>query len=257
MNALRPRDRAPAAPQGMISLDLPDVELIFDEDGKVVDAEPEDDAYTHKLIEMFMVEANEALARLFEKLGVPLIRRIHPDPVPGDVEHLQKAAMVAGFKIPKSPDARGDAGAARRDARHARGPGGAHGGAAHADQGGVLARRSSGTSRWRAGRTPTSPARSGATPTSPCTARLAQYLKLTEERDRSPRARTSEKAQAGQELGNQKDCPDEATGHIGRRLHADRAERRPTPSASSASSSSSSSSPRSTSATSCRASSRG
>jgi ribonuclease R len=89
--------------QGMISLDLPDVNLIFDEDGKVVDAEQEDDAYTHKLIEMFMVEANEVVARLFEKLGVPLIRRIHPDPVPGDVDHLQKAANVAGYKIPKSP----------------------------------------------------------------------------------------------------------------------------------------------------------
>ena len=89
--------------QGMISLDLPDVNLIFDEDGKVVDAEQEDDAYTHKLIEMFMVEANEVVARLFEKLGVPLIRRIHPDPVPGNIEHLQKAATVAGYKIPKSP----------------------------------------------------------------------------------------------------------------------------------------------------------
>ena len=89
--------------QGMISLDLPDVNLIFDEDGKVVDAEQEDDAYTHKLIEMFMVEANEVVARLFEKLGVPVIRRIHPDPVPGDVDHLQKAANVAGYKIPKAP----------------------------------------------------------------------------------------------------------------------------------------------------------
>ncbi|MAY75431.1 MAG: hypothetical protein CMJ31_12105, partial [Phycisphaerae bacterium] len=89
--------------QGMISLDLPDVELIFDEDGKVVDGQPEDDAYTHKLIEMFMVEANEVVARLFEDLGVPLIRRIHPEPMPNDVDHLQKAANVAGFKIPKSP----------------------------------------------------------------------------------------------------------------------------------------------------------
>ncbi|MEM0983567.1 MAG: VacB/RNase II family 3'-5' exoribonuclease [Planctomycetota bacterium] len=88
---------------GMISLDLPDVELVFDEDGRVIDAEQEDDAYTHTLIEMFMVEANECVARLFEQLQVPLIRRIHPEPVPGEVDHLQKAANVAGFKIPKSP----------------------------------------------------------------------------------------------------------------------------------------------------------
>lgn len=103
MNALARTIEARRHKQGMISLDLPDVNLIFDENGNVIDAEQEDDAYTHKLIEMFMVEANEVIARLFERLGVPLIRRIHPEPVPGEVEHLQKAATVAGFKIPKSP----------------------------------------------------------------------------------------------------------------------------------------------------------
>jgi len=88
---------------GMIVLDLPDVVLIYDEHGHVVDAEREDDAFTHKLIEMFMVEANEVLARLFEGLKVPLLRRIHPDPVPGDVDKMRQTAMVAGFKIPKNP----------------------------------------------------------------------------------------------------------------------------------------------------------
>lgn len=89
--------------RGMIVLDLPEVVLIYDENGRVIDAEKEDDAFTHKLIEMLMVEANEVLARLFENLGVPLLRRIHPDPVPGDVDGVRKAAMVAGFKVPKNP----------------------------------------------------------------------------------------------------------------------------------------------------------
>ncbi|PHQ79399.1 MAG: hypothetical protein COB69_08085, partial [Phycisphaera sp.] len=89
--------------EGMITLELPDAELIFDENGHVVDAEPEDDAYTHRLIEMFMVEANEVLGRLFERLEVPLLRRIHAEPVPGDKENMQQSAMVAGFKIPASP----------------------------------------------------------------------------------------------------------------------------------------------------------
>lgn len=89
--------------QGMIVLDLPEVVLIYDDKGHVIDAEREDDAFTHKLIEMFMVEANEVLGRLFEDLGVPLLRRIHPEPTPGDVDEMRKAATVAGFKIPKSP----------------------------------------------------------------------------------------------------------------------------------------------------------
>jgi ribonuclease R len=89
--------------EGMITLELPDAELIFDDNGHVVDAEPEDDAYTHRLIEMFMVEANEVLGRLFERLEVPLLRRIHAEPVPGEKEDMQKSAMVAGFKVPASP----------------------------------------------------------------------------------------------------------------------------------------------------------
>ena len=89
--------------QGMISLELPDVDLIFDEHGRVIDAEEEDDAFTHTIIEMFMVEANEVLARLFEKLKVPLLRRVHPEPTPGETEHMQRAAKVAGFTVPKHP----------------------------------------------------------------------------------------------------------------------------------------------------------
>ncbi|MFI4898605.1 MAG: ribonuclease R family protein [Phycisphaerales bacterium JB059] len=89
---------------GMIHLDLPDVELIFDDEGRVIDAEEEDDAFTHTIIEMFMVEANESLARLFEEMGVPLLRRVHPEPVPGSVDQMRKTAKVAGFSIPKNPE---------------------------------------------------------------------------------------------------------------------------------------------------------
>lgn len=103
MNALSRVIRDRRRSQGMIHLDLPDAELVFDELGHVVDVVPEDDAYTHTLIEMFMVEANEVLARLFEGLNVPLIRRVHPEPVPGDVNDLRTTARVAGFNIPKSP----------------------------------------------------------------------------------------------------------------------------------------------------------
>ncbi|MEL7472022.1 MAG: VacB/RNase II family 3'-5' exoribonuclease [Planctomycetota bacterium] len=103
LNALAQRIEARRVRQGMISLDLPEVELVFNEDGRVVDAEREDDAYTHKVIEMFMVEANETLAKLFESLDVPLLRRTHPDPTPGESDALQKAATVAGFTIPPNP----------------------------------------------------------------------------------------------------------------------------------------------------------
>jgi ribonuclease R len=88
---------------GMIVLNLPEVELRFDDEGHVIDVVPEDQSFTHTLIEMFMVEANEAVARIFDDLTVPLIRRIHPDPAIGKMETLQMYAMVAGVRIPESP----------------------------------------------------------------------------------------------------------------------------------------------------------
>jgi len=88
---------------GMITLDLPEVELVFDDEGHVIDVVPEDDAFTHTIIEMFMVEANEAVARLFDDLRVPLIRRIHPDPAVGKMEVLQIYSLVAGVRIPDQP----------------------------------------------------------------------------------------------------------------------------------------------------------
>ncbi|GJM19903.1 MAG: ribonuclease R [Phycisphaeraceae bacterium] len=97
--AIRERRRA----AGMIHLELPDVELVFDEDGRVIDAEPEDSAFTHTIIEMFMVEANECLASVFAELAVPLLRRVHPEPTPGETEDLQRSARVAGYQIPKNP----------------------------------------------------------------------------------------------------------------------------------------------------------
>jgi len=98
----RIRDRRRKA--GMIHLELPEVELVYDEQtGKVVDARPEDQSYTHTLIEMFMVEANEAIARIFERLNVPALRRIHPEPVPGAFDSLNEFVKVAGYRIPKSP----------------------------------------------------------------------------------------------------------------------------------------------------------
>ncbi|MEM1207724.1 MAG: VacB/RNase II family 3'-5' exoribonuclease [Planctomycetota bacterium] len=88
---------------GMIVLGLPDVELVFDDSGRVVDAEPEDDAFTHTLIEMFMVEANEAAARLFDAMKLPMIRRVHPDPDALSTDELRGFARVAGYNIPSHP----------------------------------------------------------------------------------------------------------------------------------------------------------
>lgn len=88
---------------GMIALHLPQSELVFDAEGHVIDAVPEDASFTHTLIEMFMVEANEAVARLFADLELPLLRRIHPEPSYGDIAELRVFARLAKVDLPDAP----------------------------------------------------------------------------------------------------------------------------------------------------------
>jgi ribonuclease R len=104
MNGLARRIQKRRLAAGQIVLDLPEVELVLDENGKVIDTRPEDQSFTHTLIEMFMVEANEAVARLLDSLGVPFLRRIHPEPDPDSGSRLKHFVEVAGFKLPKDLD---------------------------------------------------------------------------------------------------------------------------------------------------------
>ena len=85
---------------GMLHLDLPSVELVFDENERVIDAVPEDQSYTHTIIEMFMVEANEAVARLLERKGRVFLRRIHPAPEPAAGRDFTTFIRACGYKIP-------------------------------------------------------------------------------------------------------------------------------------------------------------
>ena len=89
---------------GMIHLDLPETELVMDKSGQVVGAHPADDSYPHTIIEMFMVEANDAVASLLDRLNIPFIRRIHPEPDVMSMNNLAKLLKAFGFSLPKNPD---------------------------------------------------------------------------------------------------------------------------------------------------------
>jgi len=88
---------------GMIHLDLPETELVLDKSGRVVDAVPADDSYPHTMIEMFMVEANEAVASMLDKRNVRFMRRIHPEPDGLSMKNLSMLLRALGFTLPRNP----------------------------------------------------------------------------------------------------------------------------------------------------------
>ncbi|MFC1677101.1 ribonuclease R [Planctomycetota bacterium] len=89
---------------GMLHLDLPETELIMDKAGRVVDACPADDSYPHTMIEMFMVEANDAVAGALDRSKGAFMRRIHPEPDPLSTKNLSKLIKAFGYSLPRHPD---------------------------------------------------------------------------------------------------------------------------------------------------------
>jgi ribonuclease R len=90
--------------EGMLSLDMPAVEIVHNEEGEVVDAEPADTGFSHTIIEMFMVEANEAVSRLLTEKGLPHLRRVHGEPYLTSFESLQGFLRILGQDVPEGAD---------------------------------------------------------------------------------------------------------------------------------------------------------
>ena len=99
MNRLARRLLTRRQREGYLELDLPKVDLELSDEGKVVAAHPEDTSFSHKIIEMFMVEANEAVAREFDKYNLTYMRRIHPDPDDEAAEDLMHYARSVGHNL--------------------------------------------------------------------------------------------------------------------------------------------------------------
>ena len=104
MNRLAKKLLARRRRQGYLELDLPEVDLEFDDDGRVIAAHPQDTSFSHRIIEMFMVEANEAVARELDRGGLTYIRRIHPEPGDEAAEDLMHFARSVGYALASPRD---------------------------------------------------------------------------------------------------------------------------------------------------------
>ena len=83
--------------RGAMNLDTEETEFIFDAEGRPVDARryPRHDA--HRLIEEFMLLANETVARFFTRRKVPSIYRIHDEPDALKLEIFAEVARTFGL----------------------------------------------------------------------------------------------------------------------------------------------------------------
>ena len=85
--------------RGAIDFDLPEAELLFDDEGQIGGIIRSERNIAHRLIEEFMLLANETVAKHLEQLSVPTIYRIHDEPDPSKIEQFQEAAESFGHKF--------------------------------------------------------------------------------------------------------------------------------------------------------------
>jgi ribonuclease R len=85
--------------RGAIDFDLPEAELMFDDEGQICGIARSERNIAHRLIEEFMLMANETVARHLERLGVPSLYRVHEEPDPSRVEEFAEIARSFGHKF--------------------------------------------------------------------------------------------------------------------------------------------------------------
>ena len=103
-DALARRIRQRRLRDGMLVLTLPEVAIRLDGHGHVTEAGPADTSFSHTIIEMFMVEANEAASRALTRAGVAHLRRIHPAPGTPPRDTLAQLGPVLGQRPPAKLD---------------------------------------------------------------------------------------------------------------------------------------------------------
>ena len=85
--------------RGSIDFDLPEPVIQFDELGAMTDVVRAQRTWANRLIEEFMLSANECVASWLENLHVPSLYRIHEIPDPRRVMDFEDAAAHFGYSL--------------------------------------------------------------------------------------------------------------------------------------------------------------
>jgi ribonuclease R len=85
--------------RGSIDFDLPEPEIEFDQHGRMVGVTRSERNIAHRIIEEFMLAANDSVARYLEQKGVPSLYRIHEKPDPKKVLEFEEIAATFGYSL--------------------------------------------------------------------------------------------------------------------------------------------------------------
>ena len=85
--------------RGAIDFDFPEAKIILNREGKVVDIKCYERRISNKMIEEFMLVANETVAEHFYWLQLPFVYRIHETPSAEKMEDLNKFIATFGYHI--------------------------------------------------------------------------------------------------------------------------------------------------------------
>jgi ribonuclease R len=85
--------------RGSIDFDLPEPVIEFDEHGQMRGVTKSERTWANRLIEEFMLAANECVATWIEDLGVPSLYRIHEKPEPRRVVQFEELAASFGYSL--------------------------------------------------------------------------------------------------------------------------------------------------------------
>ncbi len=86
--------------RGSLDFDLPDDKVVLDDEGVPVDVRELLRLDSMRLVEEFMILANETVAGHLQGLGVPAIYRVHASPEPDSVDKLRRLATALGLTVP-------------------------------------------------------------------------------------------------------------------------------------------------------------
>jgi ribonuclease R len=85
--------------RGSIDFDLPEPEIMFDDAGHMVGVTRSERNIAHRIIEEFMLAANETVAGYLEHKAMPSLYRVHEKPDPQKVLEFEEIAATFGYSL--------------------------------------------------------------------------------------------------------------------------------------------------------------